>query len=846
MGTEIFPQLKFLARPGPSQTSQKQSYQSSPGTTLDYVIEASEVAAQSARMSYKLETLVTIVWEYSSELERDDHYGITGYMRLTCETFRSYFKENNPEKKENEANTPFCKECDKYHIELLRAKIYGQEPPPQTPDFFSEVYKTPPFHNEAKVPYLEYNCPMMGYTELVFPILIDGNFLGTIFVGQILRESDSCAQDIFEDFLSKQVGRIDPAASPMPRKLPWKHTDAPTSKRVEYLKKLREMEVNGGSDKQYDLSKALLARYKLLSQEDYNELVSNAIDMVSDWNHELKCIIINKREKYINSIFKNPLVEAENKCRELELKEPTITMPFNYAEILRDTLCKGMDNLGIKCVRVLGFNRNPLSFSKKMEIVLSTNQDEMLNTAKRTGSILSFDYEGAINLSQDIKPYHPWTPKCSITMNDNVSVKSFSDKFFSSISSNEKKNSITDNTHLAILFQKWMVLIEADGINNNLEAYALILKEFSSLMETFLSRFEMRLSKYVSDKYYLTLRMYRHECEHIARAIKSRVGGDFYAHFYKLAYVRDLWDKKDGSVDNALRSFISRVRSGNLLSASDDIVENVRLITHMADTVALLTERITLGNLDRHEERSYFDIRRDILLKWQKAYMNDLTQREYHKKIHINNPSNISSYVYHRYRLIDLVVFNLIDNALKYSHWGTNININLGAGTSWRSSVIPITIENYGYNIEPDPKAFELFYRGSEKEKTNSDNEAASDGRTHLDGDGLGLFIVKSISDILRLGVSYKSEHVSNYNVGLISSYLDRGGDLSLINELQNEEIRLGARMGEICNSDNFKPITTAAEIIGGVSQKDLELCIKRPTYHITFQFQIQRKSAVI
>jgi len=851
MSKEIFERVKFLARHVHSLASEKQSIKSNLEISLDYIIEASEVAAQSARMSHKLKTLVTIVWEYGNELERDDHYGITGYMRPTCETFRYYFQKNDPGKMETEANTPLCKECDKYHIDLLRTKINGNKQTQQIPDYFSTMHRDPQFHNEGKIPYLEYRCPMLGYTEIVFPIYVDQNFLGAVFIGQILRESDRYSQEIFEDFLTKQVRYIDPEFSDHnssgTQNSIWRRSSAPTtSPRVEYLKKLRKLEVNVSSDNHYDLAEALIARHhSLLNSMDYDELVSNAIDMVSDWNYTLKDVMIKKRRKFISSIFENASYEAERKCRELELLRPKITMLFRYAEILLDVICKDMDKLGIRCVRVFGFNRNPLSYSKKMEIVLSTNQEEMLNTSKRIESKLFFDYEGAINTLPDIKPDHPLAPRYSIDLKDHESVKIFKDIFFSFISSKDINDSITDDTHLVILYQKWMVLIEADEIRDRLEGYALVLKEFSSLMTTFLSRFELRLSKYVSDKYYLTLRMYRHECEHIARAIKTRVDGDFFSHFKDLSEVKSIWENREDNLNYRLRSFIARVRSDNLISASEDIVGNVRLITHMADTVALLTERIALGNLDRHEKRSDFDIRGDILLKWQKTAINDLTQKEFYKKIRIYNIGNISTNVYHRFRLIDLVIYNLIENALKYSYWGTNINIILGDGTQWESSVVPLIIENYGYDIEPEPKAFELFYRGIDAKKLNLDNETAPDERTYMDGDGLGLFIVKSISDMLKLGVSYKSQLISRYNVGLISSYLMRGKDLSLKEALQTENKRLGSRMNEICNSDDFYPVTTASKIFGGVSSNELEDSIKRPTYHIIFQFQIQKHSTV-
>jgi len=54
MSTEIFALVKFLARPVPSQTPQRPSNQHPTEASLNYIIEASEVTAQSARMSHKL------------------------------------------------------------------------------------------------------------------------------------------------------------------------------------------------------------------------------------------------------------------------------------------------------------------------------------------------------------------------------------------------------------------------------------------------------------------------------------------------------------------------------------------------------------------------------------------------------------------------------------------------------------------------------------------------------------------------------------------------------------------------------------------------------------------------
>ena len=89
-------------------------------------------------------------------------------------------------------------------------------------------------------------------------------------------------------------------------------------------------------------------------------------------------------------------------------------------------------------------------------------------------------------------------------------------------------------------------------------------------------------------------------------------------------------------------------------------------------------------------------------------------------------------------------IASLLDNAIKYSPDNSTITIAVSAG---RSSVV-ITVQDHGIGIPPEHRQqiFQKFYR--------ADN--ASKYRT--DGTGLGLYLVKSLAELLKGSVNFDSE----------------------------------------------------------------------------------------
>jgi len=108
---------------------------------------------------------------------------------------------------------------------------------------------------------------------------------------------------------------------------------------------------------------------------------------------------------------------------------------------------------------------------------------------------------------------------------------------------------------------------------------------------------------------------------------------------------------------------------------------------------------------------------------------------------------NDDIYVYSDSKWLKLVIHQLLTNAVKYSNIGQTVNVSAGKN----EDKVYLSIIDHGIGIEPaDLKnIFELFYIGK-------------NGRNNADSSGIGLYIVKKVSEYL----GHKIEVNSNINDG--------------------------------------------------------------------------------
>ena len=166
------------------------------------VTSVEEITAFAAKKERKLETHVSIIWRYGTrdkteQLERDNQDNPLGEIRPTFRLFKHYL--------EIDKQAQPCKDCDEYHYKFLRSKVEEKLSTPNRPAFFPDTYpKQEPvveYDKKTKITYIKYHCPFMGYITLLFPIVIEKQFLGAVFVGQLLLEGDKDAEKIFDAFL---------------------------------------------------------------------------------------------------------------------------------------------------------------------------------------------------------------------------------------------------------------------------------------------------------------------------------------------------------------------------------------------------------------------------------------------------------------------------------------------------------------------------------------------------------------------------------------------------------------------------------------------------------------------
>ena len=83
--------------------------------------------------------------------------------------------------------------------------------------------------------------------------------------------------------------------------------------------------------------------------------------------------------------------------------------------------------------------------------------------------------------------------------------------------------------------------------------------------------------------------------------------------------------------------------------------------------------------------------------------------------------------------LFNAMLYNLIDNAIKYSHWGTNIVVD--------NTPDRITITDYGLFVEESDRIYDLYSIGGND--------------MFLDGDGVGLYASKQAAKVMGMRIQH-------------------------------------------------------------------------------------------
>jgi signal transduction histidine kinase len=319
-------------------------------------------------------------------------------------------------------------------------------------------------------------------------------------------------------------------------------------------------------------------------------------------------------------------------------------------------------------------------------------------------------------------------------------------------------------------------------------------------------------SNLTKERYVLTLRMNKHEHSHISTLLNDSMDSNF---------------SENGKV------FInSRPEKRKLVL--EDMRSTIQLITYMENSVGVVIGSIKPESIE--DEKDTIDVF-DSLYKWRIMFRHKLQQENLDILVPRRGdpkpcffPQNCEDAprdIVTVPRLFELLVYNLVDNAVKYAHRGSKIYLSWHRSTSSRCG--ELSISSFGPEVPEGDKIYGLYERG------NAETSAS------VGGDGIGLFVVKQVQELLRFEkVSHRSIPVEErYNLPLIEWYVkELFFDLpsrSLQEELRAYSCNTTAfNLEDIVNRDITSCISER-----NLTQHYLNECITEGTWLTTFTVRI-------
>jgi hypothetical protein len=296
----------------------------------------------------------------------------------------------------------------------------------------------------------------------------------------------------------------------------------------------------------------------------------------------------------------------------------------------------------------------------------------------------------------------------------------------------------------------------------------------------------------------MILRFFNHELSHVLLGY----------NFLNEAYISDfdsfaklgLKDRRDVQCD-----FLS---TENTLKA---ISKNIELLTKPRE---LVVEKIKI------EE---FRVFKDLLYKWEHLYHYETEGKNLQLVIPmINLDDEKRPLIKTDKHLFEQIIYNILNNAIKYSHWGTKIRIDCRL-TNYSYHKQIFSVVDYGAQIERGMKPYELYYRDV-------------DILNVADGSGIGLFVVKRIANILGARIRHSCKYVSKYSIGLIEDYLQREcshNNPQLRKDVLEEKLNLYSRFGMRIRRIISE---TSPDEDNKLSDSEIEKMITKPTWQVAFE----------
>jgi len=648
-------------------------------------------------------------------------------LRSTCRLLRHCAGRDN------------CIVCDAFHAGLLADNVDTKEKVSNCPAYFYDGYSEnpPKMITRSGRTILEYHCPILGYRELLFPFYYKVNekttlLIGVLFIGQtvVVEEGDKdtisrIAQsffknpanaELFDEFLKSNNLPIEDAQKIKDAIL----SDESNESTLEFYMNRRGIDDEGVGH----------AKMTFLTKDEYYSFIDEAVIEVNKMELEIAAAAQNKRLAFfedivhteVRSFFLKETVRKENAYapNALQLRTDDLRSAWeNFLEVANSIKCK----LGLKKVLLFGEGIYGSAIEGESRIAPKKIRIYPLPAVGEPLYRMRFNYSKA----NDMQPTQ-YDFTCSLEDGD-------------ILEGIERASSLINrNNMILIAYTDMVVLIEAKELNENRELY----KDMSEVIGKSFSRIRSVIAlcsaNLLRERHILTLRMNRHESLNISTRLNDNV----------MLYFGPRNEKEELTGGIYARQGIDK-----RTNIACDMSSAVRLISNMAGNIGLVTGTINEEILKNRMSEAV-DVPK-LMYKWQVMFRRTLAQRNL--DIVVSKNSRSPRFIKTNRDMFELLIYNLVDNAVKYAYRGSVIRLEWDDTEQGHR----FAVTSYGPRVKRESFPFELYARGQD----------VTSGLHPVHGDGIGLYVVKRVEKLLGIKVDFDSDTmIFPCNLPLLSWFL--------------------------------------------------------------------------
>ena len=718
--------------------------------------------------------------------------------RQACHILRCYLDES------------FCKECDVKHAnELFNNDLTKHK-----------KFKSVKTNDGQVVKYYEYQCPYLGYKELMFPITYNKKVLAVFLVGTRLFGDDENLKQtknaFFNEYDSKlRAGFEKERAEGFPkanRKITYSkkyNLSKNKAKKIfpcesdqecgKYYNAILENDIKICVE--YDKNKI---DYKTLKTiildndtdseriiEDMDKLTKDIAVQVRSIEDSIKIKVRQNYIEYINHIVNECISDFyKDISRFGDIIYQKSTKEY-WDRIVKDRLIKLTQQLMINKLVLFADNQSGEMDCLNNVVSTDTNGNKIIKYKSFLIGKLSKDNEEKAKTFLNSRDYTRLTDYIG-------------DNLINEKNKNEKlllyfplPYNLHKSLALLLCFGKDKAYIDNEVLSNLINQLKLVMACIASV---YLSIDD----SITAEKLYSLMSIYRHEIAHHTQVI-GNINKRYFSSIQKYR------DKQDYQIEDAYRDLNGSLRRIHYISI------NTRWMHNKPETIKKEKVNILNDGFYKYVGAYTIDLRSES--KYIHTYTNDGAKE-------LNTDPNY----------MELMINNLISNAVKYSYRGSKIYLIYKAKR--------IIVKDYGIAVDEavidikgdeQHKIFNLFERG----KIAKGLDAG--------GAGVSLHVCKLIAEQLQYRIKFTQKKISDFHLPMVYYYANKYRQYrnksiyhnEIINEYRIKSKEIGECVFDMNKVDDNFPTQDILHLPREISLDKIDKVIKEGTYLITFEIEV-------